>query len=103
MAFKKLSPMIRKIFFLAISAVLLASAGNIKADTVTLTAGTASGNPGAEVIIPINLSGISASTASIVNFDLTYDPAKLSFPSGDINKVVKGDILASANVSALTG
>jgi hypothetical protein len=101
MASNKLSPMIRKIFFLSISAVLLASAGNIKADTVTLTAGTASGDAGTAVIIPINLSGGSASTVSIVSFNLTYDPAALSFPSGDQYKIVKGDGGEMANVSII--
>ncbi len=99
MTFNKLSPLIRKIFFLSISAVLLASAGNIKADTAGLTAGTASGNPGAEVIIPINLATTPAPIASIVSFNLTYDPAVLSFPAGDINKIVKGDGGEMANVS----
>ncbi|MEK7068064.1 MAG: cohesin domain-containing protein, partial [Patescibacteria group bacterium] len=74
-----------------------------QAGSATLTAGTASGNAGTAVTIPITLAGVPAGTASIVNFDLTYDPVKLNFPTGDINKIVKGSALGSANVSVIAG
>ena len=88
MTFKKFRPIVkkrRKSFSLLIPAIILALfilAQTGKTQTgATLTAGTASGNPGTSVTIPITLSGVPALTVSIVSFDLTYDPTKLSFPA----------------------